>query len=119
MLHPSATLGWEILETLHPATAAIRRTLFDAHNPAADLEQIQQLTIQHSHHGSLENVVTMGQPLVLGDRSTARRISFSTLMRLRLRGPSAFVKLGNLLLVSRRRRFTKMSVVQFVCRSCR
>jgi hypothetical protein len=55
----SATLGWEMLETLYPATAAIRRTFFDVHNPATVAEQ---LTIQHSHHGSLENVVTTGRP---------------------------------------------------------
>jgi hypothetical protein len=58
MLHPSATLGWEMLETLYPATAAIRRMLFDAHNQAA----VADLATQHPHHGSLENVVTMGQP---------------------------------------------------------
>lgn len=37
---------------------------FDGHNPAAvaELEEVRHLTVQHYHHGSLENVVTMSQP---------------------------------------------------------
>jgi hypothetical protein len=64
MLHPSATLGWEMLQPIYPAKTGIRRTLAHAHDPAAvaEPEQIQQLTIQHPQHDSLENVETMGQP---------------------------------------------------------
>jgi hypothetical protein len=40
MFHPPATLRRQRLEMLHPATVAVHRTLFNAHNPvlAADFE---------------------------------------------------------------------------------
>jgi hypothetical protein len=45
MLHPSAALGSERLETPHPTAVPIHRTLFNAHNTAAVAE------LEHAVHG--------------------------------------------------------------------
>jgi hypothetical protein len=67
MYPPSAILSSERLEALCPAAVAFQRMLFEPRNPAADaeqehdVEQTQQLIMQHPHRYLLGNVTRMGQ----------------------------------------------------------